>query len=109
MDTFAQRFAAAEAMVTDSGPAMCCSRSVALPASHDVCTSGCACQNTRAVRGRSDLNRSTTTKALPRRCTRLRVCSGGSCAEMVASDLKTAKRHALLKEHGYELPVAIEG
>ncbi|SPF81828.1 GDP-mannose 4,6-dehydratase [Pseudoprimorskyibacter insulae] len=31
------------------------------------------------------------------------------CAEMVASDLKTAKRHALLREHGYDLPVAIEG
>lgn len=31
------------------------------------------------------------------------------CAEMVAEDLKTAKRHALLKEHGYELPVALEG
>ena len=31
------------------------------------------------------------------------------CAEMVAEDLKTAQRHALLKEHGYELPVSIEG
>lgn len=30
------------------------------------------------------------------------------CAEMVAEDLKAAKRHALLKEHGYEIPVAIE-
>ena len=30
------------------------------------------------------------------------------CAEMVAEDLKTAKRHALLKKHGYELPVALE-
>ncbi|MDO4699757.1 MAG: GDP-mannose 4,6-dehydratase [Moraxella sp.] len=30
------------------------------------------------------------------------------CAEMVAEDLKVAKRHALLKEHGYEIPVAIE-
>lgn len=28
------------------------------------------------------------------------------CAEMVAEDLKTAKRHALLKVHGLELPVA---
>ncbi len=27
------------------------------------------------------------------------------CAEMVAADLKSAKRHALLKAHGYELPV----
>lgn len=31
------------------------------------------------------------------------------CAEMVAEDLRTARRHALLKEHGFELPVAIEG
>ncbi|MFW2541550.1 GDP-mannose 4,6-dehydratase [Primorskyibacter sp. 2E107] len=31
------------------------------------------------------------------------------CAEMVADDLRTAKRHALLKEHGYELPVSLEG
>ena len=31
------------------------------------------------------------------------------CAEMVAEDLKTAKRHALLKRHGYDLPVSLEG
>jgi len=31
------------------------------------------------------------------------------CAEMVKSDLKTARRHALLKEHGLELPVSVEG
>lgn len=31
------------------------------------------------------------------------------CAEMVAEDLKVAKRHALLKEHGYEVPVSVEG
>jgi len=31
------------------------------------------------------------------------------CAEMVAEDLKSARRHALLKAHGYELPVALEG
>lgn len=31
------------------------------------------------------------------------------CAEMVAEDLKIAQRHALLKKHGYELPVAVEG
>lgn len=31
------------------------------------------------------------------------------CAEMVVEDLKTAKRHALLKEHGMDLPVSIEG
>jgi GDPmannose 4,6-dehydratase len=30
------------------------------------------------------------------------------CAEMVREDLKVAKRHALLKEHGYEIPVAVE-
>lgn len=30
------------------------------------------------------------------------------CHEMVREDLKTAKRHALLKQHGYELPVSIE-
>lgn len=31
------------------------------------------------------------------------------CAEMIAEDLKVAKRHALLKEHGYEIPVTVEG
>jgi GDPmannose 4,6-dehydratase len=30
------------------------------------------------------------------------------CSEMVVEDLKAAKRHALLKMHGYELPVSIE-
>ncbi|MBC7962530.1 MAG: GDP-mannose 4,6-dehydratase [Steroidobacteraceae bacterium] len=30
------------------------------------------------------------------------------CAEMVVQDLHVAQRHALLKKHGYELPVAIE-
>lgn len=30
------------------------------------------------------------------------------CAEMVAEDLKTARRHALLKEHGLEMPVSVE-
>jgi GDPmannose 4,6-dehydratase len=30
------------------------------------------------------------------------------CAEMIAKDLKTARRHALLKEHGLELPVSLE-
>ena len=30
------------------------------------------------------------------------------CAEMVADDLTSAKRHALLAEHGYELPVSTE-
>jgi len=30
------------------------------------------------------------------------------CAEMVAEDFKEAKRHALLKEHGYEIPIATE-
>jgi GDPmannose 4,6-dehydratase len=31
------------------------------------------------------------------------------CAEMVGEDLKTARRHALLKQHGMDLPVALEG
>jgi GDPmannose 4,6-dehydratase len=30
------------------------------------------------------------------------------CAEMVTEDLKTARRHALLKTHGLDLPVSIE-
>lgn len=30
------------------------------------------------------------------------------CKEMVLEDLKIAKRHALLKQHGYELPVSVE-
>ncbi len=30
------------------------------------------------------------------------------CAEMVAEDLKIAQRHALLKQHGYDMPVATE-
>jgi len=30
------------------------------------------------------------------------------CAEMVAEDLKTAQRHALLKQHGYDIPVSVE-
>ena len=30
------------------------------------------------------------------------------CAEMVAADLVAAKRHALLKLHGFELPVSLE-
>ena len=31
------------------------------------------------------------------------------CAEMVEQDHKAAKRHALLKEHGLELPISVEG
>lgn len=31
------------------------------------------------------------------------------CAEMVAEDLKSARRHALLRSHGLELPVSVEG
>lgn len=31
------------------------------------------------------------------------------CAEMVEEDLKIARRHALLKAHGHEIPVAREG
>ena len=30
------------------------------------------------------------------------------CSEMVVEDLKAAKRHALLKTHGFDLPVSIE-
>ncbi|MGM0583335.1 MAG: GDP-mannose 4,6-dehydratase [Pseudomonadota bacterium] len=30
------------------------------------------------------------------------------CAEMVTEDLKAARRHALLREHGLELPVSLE-
>jgi GDPmannose 4,6-dehydratase len=30
------------------------------------------------------------------------------CREMVAEDLKTAKRHRLLKDHGLDLPVSQE-
>ena len=32
-----------------------------------------------------------------------------TCAEMVEEDLKSAKRHALLKEHGLDLPLSQEG
>ena len=31
------------------------------------------------------------------------------CAEMALEDLKTARRHRLLKEHGMDLPVSLEG
>lgn len=31
------------------------------------------------------------------------------CAEMVAADLLVAKRHAWLKQHGYDVPVSVEG
>jgi len=31
------------------------------------------------------------------------------CAEMVAEDHRTARRHALLKAHGLDLPVSVEG
>lgn len=30
------------------------------------------------------------------------------CTEMVAEDLRAARRHALLKEHGYDVPVGLE-
>ena len=30
------------------------------------------------------------------------------CAEMVANDIKVARRHALLKEHGLDLPIPLE-
>jgi len=31
------------------------------------------------------------------------------CEEMVAEDLKTARRHRLLKDHGLEIPMSLEG
>lgn len=31
------------------------------------------------------------------------------CREMVATDLEEAKRHALLKKHGYAVNVSVEG
>jgi GDPmannose 4,6-dehydratase len=31
------------------------------------------------------------------------------CAEMVADDLKTARRHRLLRDHGLDLPISLEG
>lgn len=31
------------------------------------------------------------------------------CAEMIVEDLKVAQRHALLKQHGYDIPVSVEG
>ncbi|GAB5434709.1 MAG: GDP-mannose 4,6-dehydratase [Epibacterium sp.] len=31
------------------------------------------------------------------------------CAEMIAVDLKVAQRHALLKAHGHDVPVSLEG
>jgi GDPmannose 4,6-dehydratase len=31
------------------------------------------------------------------------------CAEMVREDLKTARRHALLKDHGYDFPISFGG
>ncbi len=31
------------------------------------------------------------------------------CTEMVAEDLKSARRHALLRKHGMDLPVSLEG
>lgn len=38
-----------------------------------------------------------------------RITAQEMCAEMVSEDLRTARRHALLKEHGMELPVSFEG
>jgi len=31
------------------------------------------------------------------------------CAEMTTEDLKIAQRHALLKQHGYDIPISVEG
>ena len=30
------------------------------------------------------------------------------CSEMVSEDLKVAQRHALLKQHGHDIPVSVE-
>ncbi|MEP4196175.1 MAG: GDP-mannose 4,6-dehydratase [Aliishimia sp.] len=30
------------------------------------------------------------------------------CAEMVVEDLRSAKRHALLREHGFQMPISVE-
>ncbi|TNF63404.1 MAG: GDP-mannose 4,6-dehydratase [Rhodobacteraceae bacterium] len=38
-----------------------------------------------------------------------RITAREMCAEMVASDLKDARRHALLKAHGLDVPVSLEG
>src|SRR6056297_2272675 len=38
-----------------------------------------------------------------------RITAREMCAEMVAEDLRAARRHALLREHGMEMPVALEG
>jgi len=37
-----------------------------------------------------------------------RITAREMCAEMVAADLETARRHAFLKSHGYDQPVAVE-
>jgi GDPmannose 4,6-dehydratase len=37
-----------------------------------------------------------------------RVTAREICAEMVAEDLKTARRHAFLREHGFDMPVSAE-
>jgi GDPmannose 4,6-dehydratase len=37
-----------------------------------------------------------------------RVTAREICAEMVAEDLKTARRHAFLREHGFDMPVSTE-
>lgn len=38
-----------------------------------------------------------------------RISVQSMCAEMVAEDLKAARKFALLKEHGFEMPVPVEG
>jgi len=37
-----------------------------------------------------------------------RISAHEMCAEMVAHDLDQARRHALLKKHGYDVPVCVE-
>jgi len=48
------------------------------------------------------------TKAKERLGWEPRITAREMCSEMVAEDLKIAQRHALLKEHGLDLPVALE-
>lgn len=38
-----------------------------------------------------------------------RITAQEMCAEMVAEDLDTARRHAFLKTHGFGLPISVEG
>lgn len=48
------------------------------------------------------------TKAMEKLGWKPEISAQEMCTEMVVEDLRTAKRHALLKEHGYELPMTAE-